>query len=86
MFPYNEILKVFERKIDWISEIVAKSTTEYQISAKSVKGFGSYEYLKFMPTHRPKYRLCRHNNIAIVTSKFFCYHCVEQIKLHTCTK
>ena len=39
MFPYNEILIVF------------------QISAKSVRGFGSYEHLKFRPMRQLKYRL-----------------------------
>ena len=41
-----------------------------------MKGFGSYEHLKFRPTPRLKYG--RH--------KLFCYHCVEYIKLDICVK
>ena len=36
-------------------EISTKNIYEYQISAKSVKGFRSYEHLKFKPTHQLKY-------------------------------
>ena len=63
-----------------------KNTSTCQISATSVRGFGSYEHLKFRPMGRLKYRLWRHNDVIVVTSQIFCYHCVEYIKLDTCTK
>ena len=44
MFPWNEIFKVTS---DLIFEISTIRYFQYQISAKSVKGFGSYEHLKF---------------------------------------
>ena len=55
MFPYNEILKVFKSKI-WL-DIWNKypKIPKYQISVKSVKGFGSYEHLKFRPMRQRKY-------------------------------
>ena len=56
------------------------------MSAKSVRGFGNYEHLKFRPMDRLKYRLLRHNDVIVVTSQIFCYHCVEYIKLDTCAK
>ena len=56
MFPCNEILEVFKVKSDLISEISTQKYSVYQISAKSVKGFGSYEYLKFRPMRPLKYR------------------------------
>ena len=46
-----------------------QNTPKYQISAKSVRGFGSYEHLKFRPTRRLKYRLRRHNDVIVVTSQ-----------------
>ena len=33
------------------------NTSKYQTSAKSVKGFGSNEHLKFRPTRQLKYML-----------------------------
>ena len=81
MFPYNEILKVFESKSELIFEI---GTSKYQIWAKSVRGFESYKHLNFRPMRRLKYRLWGHNHVIVVTSPIFCYHCVEYIKLDTC--
>ena len=49
-FPHNEILKV--SKFDF--EAAPQNTSKYQFSAKSIKRFGSYEHLKFRPTHRLK--------------------------------
>ena len=57
MFPYNEILKFSKVKSDLIFEKAPQNTSKYQISVKSVRGFGSYEHLKFRPMHRLKYRL-----------------------------
>ena len=57
VFPYNEILKVFKVKSELIFEKSTSKTPNYKISAKSVRGFGSYEHLKFRPTHWLKYRL-----------------------------
>ena len=56
------------------------------MSVKRVKRFGSYEYSKFRPMHQLKYRLWRHNYVIVVTSRPFCYHCVEYIKLDICAK
>ena len=55
MFPYNKILKVFKSKI-WIDiwKKALQNTSKYQILAISVKGFGSYEHLKFRPTRQLK--------------------------------
>ena len=53
MFPYNKISKFSKVK----SELIHQNTSKYQISAKSVKGFESYEHLKFRPLHQLKYRL-----------------------------
>ena len=64
MFPYNEILKVFKCKIwDDIWRKHLKIPPNYQVSTKSVRGFGSYEHLKFRPMHWLKYRLWRHNDV-----------------------
>ena len=72
------------------SELIFKESTskypKYQISAKSVRGFGSYEHLKFRPTCWLKYRLLRHNDVIVLASQTFCYHCVEYIKLDNCAK
>ena len=46
-----------------------QNTPKYKISAKSVRGFGSYEHLKFRPTCQLKYRLWRHNDIIVMTSQ-----------------
>ena len=58
MFPYNEILKVFKVKSELIFE---ESTSRYpqipNFSELAVRGFGSYEHLKFRPMCRLKYRL-----------------------------
>ena len=55
MFPYNEYLKVFKSKICVdILKKAPQNTSKYQISAKSVRGFGSYKHLKFRPTHQLK--------------------------------
>ena len=89
MFPYNEILKVFKSKLwayIWRKHLKIPPNTKYQISVKSIKGFESYEHLKFRPTCQLKYRLWRHNDVIVVTSQIFCYHCVEYIKLDTCAK
>ena len=87
MFPYNEILKVFKSKI-WVDiwRKHLKIPLKYQISEKSIRGFGSYEHLKFRPMRRLKYRLWRHNDVTVVTSQIFCYNSVEYIKLDTCVK
>ena len=47
------------------------NTPKYQISDKSVRGFGSYEHLKFRPMCRQKNRLWRHNDVIVVTSQTF---------------
>ena len=71
MFPYNEILKVFKSKI-WLD--IGKENPKIPLITKflgkSAKGFGSYEHLKFRPTHRLKYRwtqydLTQRNNLGI---------------------
>ena len=87
MFPYNEILKVFKSKI-WLDiwNKHPKIPLNNQMWAKSVKGFLSYEHLKFRLTCQLKYRLWRHNYVIVVTSKLFCHHCVEVIKLDTYSK
>ena len=87
MLPYNETLKVFKSKI-WLDiwKQAPQYTSKYRISAKSVKGFESYEHLKFRPMHQLKYKLWRHNYVIVVTSQTFCDHCVEYIKLDTCAK
>ena len=33
-----------------------------------------------------KIQVIRLDNVIVVTSQFFCYHCIEHIELHTCTK
>ena len=66
MLPYNEILKVFNSKIRFD---IWNNHPKNLISAKSVKGFGSYEHLKFRP-------MC-HIYAIMVTSQTFYYHCVE---------
>ena len=79
MLPYNEILKVFNGKIRFD---IWNNHPKNLISAKSVKGFGSYEHLKFRP-------MC-HIYAIMVTSQTFllplCRICVEYIKLDTCAK
>ena len=65
----------------WHLKQAPQNTSKHQISVKSVKGFNNYEHLKFRPTRRLKYMLWRHNYLIVVTSKTFCYHCVEHIKL-----
>ena len=57
MFPYNEILKASKEKSELIFEESTPNTSKYHISVESVRGFGSYEHLKFRPTRRLKYRL-----------------------------
>ena len=47
MFPDNEILKVLKSKLSAHLKKAPRNTFKYQISVKSVTGFGSYEYLKF---------------------------------------
>ena len=87
MFPYNKILKVFKSKI-WV-DIWRKHLQNFpkcKISAKSVTGFGSYEYLKFRPMYHLKYRLWRHNYVIVVTPQMFCYHCVEYVNFDICAK
>ena len=49
MFPYDEILKFSKVKSELIFEKSTQNTSKYQIAAKSARGFGSYEYLKFRP-------------------------------------
>ena len=47
MFHYNKILKVFKSKtLTLYLRKAPQNTSKYQISAKSAKGFGSYEHLK----------------------------------------
>ena len=41
-------------------KLAPKNTSEYQISAKSVKEVGSYEYVKLRPTRPLKHRLWKH--------------------------
>ena len=48
-----------------------QNTSKYQISAKSTKGFGSYEHLKFRYMCPLKYRLWCHNYLIIVMSQTF---------------
>ena len=43
------------------------NTSKYQISAKSVKGFGGYKHLNFRPTCRLKYT----DHLTVVTSQTF---------------
>ena len=83
MLPYNETLKVFKSKI-WLDiwKQAPQYTSKYHISAKSVKGFGSYEHLKFRPMHQLKYKLWRHNYIIVVTSQTFCDHCAGKFHDH----
>ena len=57
MFPHNEILKFAKVKSDLIFETSTADISKYQISAKSVKGFGSYEHFKFQPEHWLRYML-----------------------------
>ena len=85
MFPYNEILKVFKSKI-WIAiwKKAPQNTSKYQISAKSVRGLGSYEHLKFRSMHQLKYRLWRHNDVIVVTSQFFLTLCRIHQAWHLC--
>ena len=45
----------------------AQNTSKYQISAKSVIGFESYEHPKFRPMCQLKYRLLHHNDVIVVT-------------------
>ena len=48
----TKFLKPSKVKSDLISEtITQKNTYKYHISAKSVRGLGSYEYLKVRPVH-----------------------------------
>ena len=54
-FPCNEILKVLKVKSDL--KQAPQNTSKYQISTKSVKGFGSYEHLKFRPASQLKCKL-----------------------------
>ena len=87
MFPYNEILKVFKSKIwvdIWRKHFKIPPNTKFQWNQS--RGIGSYKHLKFRSMRRLKYRLWRHNDIIVVTSQIFCYHCVEYIKLDTCAK
>ena len=88
MFHYNEILKVFKSEI-WLGIWHNHPKISLNIKLQPnhwVNRFGSYEHLKFRPTHLLKYRLWRHNYLIVMTSQFFCYHCVEYIKLDTCVK
>ena len=64
----------------------SQNTSKYQIWAKSVRRFGSYEHLKFRPMIWLKYRLWRHNDVIVVMSQFFVNNCVEYIKLDACAK
>ena len=57
MFSYNELQKFSKVKSDLILQLAPQNSSKYQISVKSVKGFGRYEHLKFRPTHWLKYRL-----------------------------
>ena len=79
--------KLFKSKI-WLDiwNKHPQNTSKYRISAKSVKGFGSYEHLKFRPICGLKCRLWRHNYVIVVTWQIFCYPSVEYIKLDTCVK
>ena len=64
----------------------SQNTTKYQISAKSVRGFGSYEHLKFRPTCRLKYRLWRHNVVIVVAiAKGDTFHWVITAKCRVVT-
>ena len=46
-------------EVEKFSKVKSELTfgNKYQIPAKSVWGFGSYEHLIFRPTHQLKYRL-----------------------------
>ena len=61
MLPYNEILKVFNSKIRFD---IWNNHPKNLISAKSVKGFGSYEHLKFRP-------MCHIYAIMVTSQTFF---------------
>ena len=60
MFPYNEILKSSKVTSDLIFEITTLRYFEIPNFSRSVKGFGSYEQLKF--------RLLTEAKIQIMTS------------------
>ena len=88
MLPYNQILKVFKSKI-WVD--IWKEHPKIPLSTKFRRNqwgcfWSQYEHLKFRPMHQLKYRLWRHNDVIVVMSRNFCYHCVEYIKLDTCAK
>ena len=72
MFPKNEILKVFKCESDLIFEVSTPKYPEYQYSAKSVKGFGSYEHLKCRPACRLK-KVMTSQQVIVVRSPIFCY-------------
>ena len=63
-----------------------QNTSTYKISAKSVRGFGSYEHLKFRPMRRLKYRLSRHNDVIVVTSQILLLPLCRIRQLDTCAK
>ena len=56
MFPYDKILKFSKVESELIFKKASQNTFKYQISATSVRGFGSYDHLKFMPMHQLIYR------------------------------
>ena len=55
--PYVSFQMFSTVKSYLISEISTQNTSKYQISAKSMKVFESYKYLKFRPMRQLKYRL-----------------------------
>ena len=85
MLSYNEILKVFKSKIwvdIWKKQPKIPLKTKFQ---RSQSGGLRVTSIWNLGLHcRLKYGLWRHNNVIIVTSQIFCYHCVEYIKLDTC--
>ena len=50
-FFITKFLKFSKVKSELIFEKAPQNTSKYQISAKSVRVFGSYEHLKFRPMH-----------------------------------
>ena len=69
---YLRNCKSFQKwKLTWYLKQAPQNTSKYQISAKSMKGFGSYEHMKFRPMRRLKYKLWSHNYVIVVTSQTF---------------
>ena len=88
MFPYNEILKVFKSKIwvdIWKKHPKIPLNTKFQPNQSRRLGVTSIWNLGLC-RNQLKYRLWLDNDVIVVTSQTFCYHCVEYMKLDTCAK